>query len=159
MYVHPIYGKAIIHLIEQSILFRQNQMRNVRVNNEFGALARDISDLVNEIERYNTENVLLTSEHQRIATELDLAAKIQMDALPAVFPAFPDRNEFDIHAVMIPAKEVGGDFYDFFMIDDDHLALVIADVSGKGVPAALFMMSSMIYINDHATMGGTPAEI
>ena len=60
---------------------------------------------------------------------------------------------------MDPAKEVGGDFYDFFMIDNDHLALVIADVSGKGIPAALFMMSSKIYINDHATMGGTPAEI
>ena len=92
-------------------------------------------------------------------TELNMATEIQTGMLPSIFPAFPERAEFDIHASMDPAKEVGGDFYDFFMIDDDHLAIVIADVSGKGVPAALFMMSSKILINDHALMGGTPAEI
>ena len=92
-------------------------------------------------------------------TELNMATEIQAGMLPSIFPAFPDRPEFDIHASMDPAKEVGGDFYDFFMIDDDHLAMVIADVSGKGVPAALFMMSSKILINDHAIMGGSPAEI
>lgn len=92
-------------------------------------------------------------------TELNMATEIQTGMLPSLFPAFPDRTEFDIHASMDPAKEVGGDFYDFFMIDDDHLAMVIADVSGKGVPAALFMMSSKILINDHAIMGGSPAEI
>jgi serine phosphatase RsbU (regulator of sigma subunit) len=92
-------------------------------------------------------------------TELNMATEIQTSMLPSDFPAFPDRAEFDIYASMDPAKEVGGDFYDFFMIDDDHLAIVIADVSGKGVPAALFMMSSKIYISDHATMGGSPAEI
>ncbi len=92
-------------------------------------------------------------------TELNMATRIQTSMLPSVFPAFPDRPEFDIYASMDPAKEVGGDFYDFFLIDDDHLAIVIADVSGKGIPAALFMMSSKILINDHALMGGTPAEI
>ena len=92
-------------------------------------------------------------------TELNMATEIQTSMLPSLFPAFPERPEFDIYATMDPAKEVGGDFYDFFMIDGDHLAMVIADVSGKGVPAALFMMSSKIFINDHATMGGTPAEI
>ena len=89
-------------------------------------------------------------------TELNMATEIQLGSLPTVFP---DRPEFEIYASMDPAKEVGGDFYDFFLIDDDHLAIVIADVSGKGVPAALFMMSSKIYINDHATIGGSPAEI
>ena len=89
-------------------------------------------------------------------TELNMATEIQTGSLPTIFP---DRPEFDLYASMDPAKEVGGDFYDFFQIDDDHLAIVIADVSGKGVPAALFMMSSKIYINDHATIGGTPAEI
>ena len=89
-------------------------------------------------------------------TELNMATEIQTGSLPTVFP---DRPEFDIYASMDPAKEVGGDFYDFFMIDDDHRAIVIADVSGKGVPAALFMMSSKIYINDHATIEGSPAEI
>jgi len=88
-----------------------------------------------------------------------MATDIQAGLLPSIFPAFPERPEFDIFASMDPAKEVGGDFYDFFLIDDDHLGLVIADVSGKGVPAALFMMSSKIMINDHALMGGTPSEI
>ena len=92
-------------------------------------------------------------------TELDMATEIQTSMLPSIFPAFPDRPEFDIYASMDPAKEVGGDFYDFFFIDDNHLAIAIADVSGKGVPAALFMMSSKILINDHAIMGGSPAEI
>ena len=92
-------------------------------------------------------------------TELNMATEIQTSMLPSTFPAFPDRSEFDIYASMDPAKEVGGDFYDFFLIDDDHLATVIADVSGKGVPAALFMMSSKILLNDHATIGGSPAEI
>ena len=91
--------------------------------------------------------------------ELTMATDIQAGLLPSIFPAFPERPEFDIYASMDPAKEVGGNFYDFFMIDDDHLGMVIADVSGKGVPAALFMMSSKILINDHALMGGTPSEI
>ena len=92
-------------------------------------------------------------------TELNMGTEIQANTLPSVFPPFPDRHEFDIYASMTPAKEVGGDFYDFFLVDDDHLAIVIADVSGKGVPAALFMMSSKILINDHALIGGTPSEI
>ena len=77
--------------------------------------------------------------------------------LPSIFPAFPERREFDIYATMTPAKEVGGDFYDFFLIDDDHLAVVMADVSGKGVPAALFMMASKILINNFSP-GHVPAQ-
>ena len=136
-----------------------SEMEKVRVNNEFGVLARDISDLAEEVERYNNENIRLTSEHARLAAELGLAARIQMEALPADFPAFPDRNEFDIYATMNPAKEVGGDFYDYFMLDEDHIALVIADVSGKGVPAALFMMMAKILIGQHAKMGLSPQEV
>ena len=79
--------------------------------------------------------------------------------LPSIFPPFPNRSEFDIYAVMKPAKEVGGDFYDFFLIDDDHLGLVMADVSGKGVPAALFMMASKIILQSCAMLGQSPAEI
>ena len=123
------------------------------------ALADSFSALSTEIDKYTGEILQLGKEKERIATELALASSIQEGALPNKFPAFPDRREFDLYASMTPAKEVGGDFYDFFMIDEDHLALVIADVSGKGVPAALFMMSSKILINDHAMMGGTPAEI
>jgi sigma-B regulation protein RsbU (phosphoserine phosphatase) len=79
--------------------------------------------------------------------------------LPHVFPAFPDRKEFDIYASMVPAKEVGGDFYDFYMIDDDHLCLTIADVSGKGVPGALFMMVSKITLQSNGMLSLHPAEI
>ena len=98
-------------------------------------------------------------ETSRIETELSMATRIQADMLPNLFPAFPDREEFDIFASMNPAKEVGGDFYDFFMIDDDHLGMVMADVSGKGVPAALFMMMSKILVNNFAMMGGSPARV
>ncbi len=90
-----------------------------------------------------------SEERQRISTELDVATHIQADMLPRIFPAFPDRPEFDIYATMNPAKEVGGDFYDFFMVDERHLAIVVADVSGKGVPAALFMVIGKTLIKDH----------
>ena len=92
-------------------------------------------------------------------TELGTAMEIQTGMLPNMFPAFPERVEFDLFASMDPAKEVGGDFYDFFLVDDDHLAIVMADVSGKGIPAALFMMASKIMINNRALMGGSPAEV
>lgn len=92
-------------------------------------------------------------EKERISGELRVAADIQAHMLPCIFPAFPERYEFDIFASMAPAKEVGGDFYDFFMIDDEHLAVVIADVSGKGVPAALFMVIAKTMIKNYAHMG------
>ena len=98
-------------------------------------------------------------ESSRMETELTMASSIQADMLPSIFPAFPERPELDIHASMDPAKEVGGDFYDFFLVDDDHLCLVMADVSGKGVPAALFMMASKIIIASHAKLGKSPAQI
>ena len=95
----------------------------------------------------------------RIEYELSLANRIQADMLPNTFPAFPDRSEFDIYAAMDPAKEVGGDFYDFFLIDDSHLGIVVADVSGKGVPAALFMMAAKILIKNIAMTGKSPGEV
>jgi len=91
--------------------------------------------------------------------ELSLATNIQKHMLPSIFPAFPDRKEFDVYASMSPAKEVGGDFYDFFLIDEDHLGLVMADVSDKGVPAALFMMASKIMVQNTAMMGKSPGEV
>lgn len=94
-----------------------------------------------------------------VKAELNTATQIQNGMVPNIFPAFPEQKQFDVYAGMYTAKEVGGDFYDFFLIDDKHLAMVMADVSGKGVPAALFMMASKILINDRALMGGTPAEI
>jgi len=94
-----------------------------------------------------------------IRTELTMAMQIQESMLPNQFPAFPDHPEFDLYASMDPAREVGGDFYDFFLTDDGHLALIIADVSDKGVPAALLMMSAKILIHYRARQGGTPAQI
>ena len=105
----------------------------------------------------------LFSENERTlfstSKELGLATNIQRHMLPSIFPAFPERKEFDIYALMHPAKEVGGDFYDFFLIDDTHLCLAIADVSDKGVPAALFMMASKIMIQNYALMGYSPKQV
>ena len=106
---------------------------------------------------------LLFSENEKhlysTSKELGIATSIQKHMLPNTFPAFPDRKEFDIYALMDPAKEVGGDFYDFFLIDETHLGLVIADVSDKGVPAALFMMASKIMVQNYAMMGYSPKEV
>ena len=101
--------------------------------------------------------VSMISELDRLDQELALAADIQINMLPMIFPPFPERREFDLYASMIPAKEVGGDFYDFFLVDSDHLGLVIADVSGKGIPAALFMMVSKALIKNQLSSGCDPA--
>lgn len=107
------------------------------------------------LERQATDS----AARQRIETELNVATQIQADMLPRIFPAFPERPEFDIYASMTPAKEVGGDFYDFFLVDDDHLAIVIADVSGKGVPAALFMVITKTLIKNAAQTGLSPKAV
>lgn len=128
-------------------------------NDEIGTLAESIDRMEKSIVDYVKKLTTATAEKERISTELNLATRIQSDMLPNIFPCFPDRKEFDIYASMDPAKEVGGDFYDFFFVDDDHLCLVVADVSGKGIPAALFMMASKITIANNAMMGKSPAQI
>ena len=122
-------------------------------------LARSIDSMETDMVNYIEYITAATAEKERIGAELSIAATIQENSLPAEFPAFPDRPEFDIYASMTPAKVIGGDFYNFFLIDEDHLGLVIADVSGKGIPAALFMMVTNILITNITKMGGTPAEI
>ena len=134
-------------------------LAGIRSGNELGELKDDISEYVMQIDDYMQEIRSITSEQERIRTELSVATKIQSDRLPKNFPPFPGRHEFDLFATMTPAKEVGGDFYDFFLIDEDHLAMVIADVSGKGVPAALFMITAMTLIRNRAHLGGGPGEI
>ncbi len=128
-----------------------------RTNDEIEILAESFASLSQRAKGYISEITRITAEKERIGTELALATQIQADMLPNIFPAFPDRAEFDIYATMDPAKEVGGDFYDFFLIDADHLGLVIADVSGKGVPAALFMMIAKILVQNTAMNGYSPA--
>ena len=114
-------------------------------------------ETIRRMEREQMEQENARREQERIAQELEMARNIQASALPQTFPAFPDRTEFDLFASMTPAKEVGGDFYDFFPIDSDHIALVIADVSGKGIPAALFMMASRTVIRNEVMGGCDPA--
>lgn len=126
---------------------------------DIAALASSIDTMEDEMLEYIDNLTEVTADKERIGTELALAASIQTNSIPSVFPAFPDREDFDIYASMTPAKEVGGDFYDFFMIDDDHLAMTIADVAGKGIPAALFMMVTNILVKERAHMGGTPADV
>ncbi len=130
-----------------------------KTKDEIEILAQAFETLSARTRKYIDTITDITKEKERIKTELELATKIQADMLPNLFPAFPDRPEFDIYATMNPAKEVGGDFYDFFLIDNDHLALVMADVSGKGFPAALFMMMSKILVNNFASLFNSPAKI
>ena len=134
-------------------------LSQIHSHNELGELATDVVDLTKEMDDYLLRIETITAERERIGTELALASRIQDDMLPNVFPPFPDRTDFDIYASMTPAKEVGGDFYDFFMVDDDHLAVVIADVSDKGIPAALFMMASMLMIHQAALNEPSPAKV
>lgn len=126
---------------------------------EIGELAHDFNRMMGDIENYVMNIRTVTAEKERIGAELSIATQIQANMLPCIFPAFPERNEFDIYATMNPAKEVGGDFYDFFMVDDRHLAIVMADVSGKGVPAALFMVIGKTLIKDHTTPGKDLGEV
>ncbi len=131
----------------------------VRCNDEIGDLAAAFNGMAGSLDKYIKDLTAVTAEKERIGAELDIATHIQASMLPCIFPAFPDRREFDVYASMNPAKEVGGDFYDFFMVDDTHLAIVVADVSGKGVPAALFMVIGKTLIKDHTTPGRDLGEV
>ncbi len=126
---------------------------------EMHELAASIDSMEADMVNYIQNLTAVTSEREKMRAELSIAAMIQDDALPDDFPAFPDRNEFDLYALMDPAREVGGDFYNFFLIDEDHLALVMADVSGKGIPGALFMMVTNILLTDRIETYGTPSEV
>ena len=128
-------------------------------DDEIGELANAFNNMSASLQEYIKNLSSVMAEKERIGAELNVATQIQADMLPSIFPAFPEREEFDIYATMQPAKEVGGDFYDFFLIDDDHLAVVIADVSGKGVPAALFMVIAKTLLKNRAQMGDSPAKV
>ena len=131
----------------------------IRTGDEIEVLSNTLQNLEIELGDYFTELTRVTKERERISAELNVASRIQADMLPNVFPPFPDRTEFDLYALMHPAREVGGDFYDYYFIDKDHLVLTIADVSGKGVPAALFMVISKTILKNCAGNGGNPAGI
>lgn len=136
-----------------------DKLSAINKNDEIGVLAKAVGKMETDIVEYVENLTLVTAEKERIGAELSIATQIQANMLPGIFPAFPDKPEFDIYATMNPAKEVGGDFYDFFMVDDRHLAVVMADVSGKGVPAALFMVIGKTLIKDHTQPGRDLGEV
>ena len=131
---------------EQTSYFHELEIKTG--GDEIERLANSLEKMERDLNSYIENVEAISSENSRIRTELSLANRIQADVLPSVFPPFPKRNDIGLYGTMNPAKEVGGDFYDFLLLDDTHLALVVADVSGKGVPAALFMMISKTLINN-----------
>ena len=132
---------------------------DVHTGDEIEVLSDALLTMASDLKAFMRNLLHETAEKERIGTELNVATKIQADMLPIIFPPYPNRNEVDLYASMTPAKEVGGDFYDFFMVDDRHVAVVVADVSGKGVPAALFMVIGKTLIKDHTVPGADPAEV
>jgi len=149
--------KRISDMGEENLVF--NMEDTYRTGDEIEILADSFSRLSKKTVDYVEQVRTVTAEKERISSELQMAAAIQSSMLPHIFPSFPDRKEFDLYANMDPAKEVGGDFYDFFLIDDDHLCMVIADVSGKGVPGALFMMISKVILQNCAFLSDSAEEI
>ena len=166
LYLHRALLRPIKQISEEATRFSEENVTagrklqdTVRSRDEIGQLAASIDHMEEQIQSYVENLTQVTAEKERIGTELALATRIQSAMMPHIFPPFPERTEFDIYACMEPAKEVGGDFYDFFLIDDDHLCLVMADVSGKGIPAALFMMASKIILQSCAMLGNSAAAI
>ena len=142
----------------ESVPAGQKLTESIRNSDEIGLLADSIDRMEDQIVSYVENLTRITAEKERLGTELDIARRIQETMLPLVFPPFPERKDFEIYATMNPAREVGGDFYDFFLVDSDHLGLVIADVSGKGIPAAMFMTITKKLIKERIMLGESPAE-
>lgn len=136
-----------------------DKLLKVKTGDEIEYLARSLYNMETYIDSTTRDLINAARESERERSELGIANKIQKDILPSHFPAFPDRHEFDIYASMTPARLVAGDFYDYFFIDEDRLCLVIADVTGKGIPAALFMVIAKTVIKNRAMQGGLPSEI
>ena len=169
VYLGIVMYICLVELIGSKVSFRQKivalsfiaipVLNQLLIGRSFGLSTQYSSTLLSIVLIYG---VLFADRGKTLAAterELTTAAKIQTDSLPSVFPAFPEHTDFDIYASMDPAREVGGDFYDFYLLDEDRLCLLIADVSGKGIPAALFMMSSKILLQNYAMAGCSPAEI
>lgn len=134
-------------------------LHDLEGRDEVGRLAAAFNHMSLELGRYIKELTETTAAKERIQSELNIASQIQRSILPSTFPPFPQKDEFELFALIEPAREVGGDFYDFFLLDENHLALVIADVSDKGVPAALFMMVSRTLIKSIARQQKSPADV
>ena len=163
-FIRRQFVKPIEKISDEAARFAKENVKGESLSgisryNEIADLADSIDTMETDMVNYIEHITVATAERERISTELTFARAIQQNSIPNTFPAFPDRNDFDIYASMTPAKEVGGDFYNFYLIDHDHLAVFIGDVSGKGVPAALFMMVTNILISDRLFMYKDPADI
>lgn len=149
--------KNLMNKDQNKIIARKISVKNK--GDDIELLANSFNTMIVDLNTY-TENIKkINAEKEQIATELNIANQIQTSLIPHTFPAFPELEEVDIHANSKPARQVGGDFYDFFLVDDDHLAFLIADVSGKGISAALFMVIARTLIRNEASPGKTPGEI
>ena len=155
-----IYVLRPLRKVQQNIrLYTKNKdrdtvtknLRALNLQNEMSQLSDDIISLADEIDDYLNKIETITADRERIIAELSLASRIQLDMIPDTFPQEPEKTGVDLYGIMIPAKEVGGDFYDFYRVDDDHLALIMADVSGKGIPGALFMMTTKVMAENAIT--------
>ncbi len=157
--VHPVQviSDTAAHMVEH-IDEEKTVSIPVHTGDEIEDLAHSFEEMDRELKDYIKRLSVATAERERAKAELDVAAQIQSDILPAVFPDFQGRPEFDLSAFMTPAKEVGGDFYDFFMVDEDRFAFLIADVSDKGVPAAMFMLITKALLKNALQSGLTPGR-
>jgi len=135
------------------------KLPRVKTKDEVGELTNSFRQMRDSLKTYIINLTKTTAVKERIESELSIAREIQMDILPKLFPAFPERDEFDIFAFIEPAREVGGDLYDFFFIDDNHFCFLVGDVSGKGVPAAFFMAVTKTLLKVVAERGLEPGEI
>ena len=157
--------RPLMFIIDETSHFAEHHgelsgiLKKIKNRDELGLLAKSVEKMSEDMNRYIADLTHATAEKERIGAELGVATKIQAEMLPRVFPPYENHPEVELFASMNPAKEVGGDFYDFFMIDDAHFAVVVADVSGKGVPAALFMVIAKTLLKDAAFRFKTPAEI
>ena len=132
---------------------------DIHTEDEIETLADTFNEMTDDLKHYVEHVEQEAAEKERVATEMDVAGSIQKNLLPSVFPPYPEHQEFDIYATMKPAKKIGGDFYDFFLVDENHLIVTVADVSGKGVPAALFMVISKTILKNDALMMRTADEL
>lgn len=144
--------------VQQIAMGNFNGKLNIHTGNEIESLAISFNAMTTELQTYIKNLEQITAEKERIATELNVATNIQKNMLPCIFPPYPDRKDFDIYAVMYPAKEVGGDFYDFYLLDENHLVITIADVSDKGIPAAMFMVITKTILKNFAMSMTSPDD-
>ena len=160
LYIKRQFAKPIEKISKEAMRFAKDssssdktKLENISEIREVRTLAESIAKMEDDTIRYMEELTKATAEQERMAVELSLAATIQANMLPCTFPPYPNRRDFDIYASMDAAKEVGGDFYDFYLLDNDRFAFLVADVSGKGIPAALFMMRAKMTIKALAESG------